>query len=100
MSTHTPASPSVNQPPDPAAAQYLFQIGAGYMLSAAVQVAIELRIADQLAGGPKPVGALAAGSGRAVNEDALYRTLRALASAGIFTETTPRAFALTPPAEY
>lgn len=30
------------------------------------------------------------------NPDALYRTLRALASRGYFTETTPRAFAHTP----
>jgi len=70
------------------------------MLSAALNVAIELRIAEQVAAGRKSVSALAAGSGRALNEDALYRVLRALASVGIFSEVRPREFASTPPAEF
>ena len=43
------------------------------------------------------VANLAAATG--TNEDALYRILRLLASAGGFDEVAPRTFALTPPAE-
>jgi hypothetical protein len=80
-------------PPEAAATQLLFQIGSGYMASAALQVVVRLDIASRLASGPKPVSALASEAG--VNEDALYRVMRALASLGVFEETTPRTFALT-----
>ena len=79
-----------------AAAEHLFRIGTGYMLSRALQVAIELRVADHLAPGPRTAAELAKATG--VNEDALHRVLRALASAGVFAEIEPRRFALTPPA--
>jgi hypothetical protein len=67
------------------------------MVSAALQVALQLKIADQVAKGPRPVADLARTT--QVDEDALYRTLRALSSVGIFEETTPRTFASTPAAE-
>jgi hypothetical protein len=80
--------------PDPA--QLVFQLISGYIASAALQVAVKLTIADHLVEGPRTVASLADETG--VNEDALYRVLRVLASAGVFEETAPRTFALTPAA--
>src|SRR6188768_3252139 len=70
--------------PEAAAAQLLNQVATGYMVSAALQVALKLEIADRLTGGPRPVLELAREAG--VAEDGLYRVLRALASVGIFEE--------------
>ena len=81
-------------PPDPAVVQHMLQIGTGYMMSAALWVATRLDIATLLANGPRPVAELARTTG--ANEDALYRTLRALAMAGVFAETSPRTFGNTP----
>jgi hypothetical protein len=75
----------------------VFQAAAGYIASAALQVATRLSIAERLSNGPRPVADLASEAG--VQADGLYRVLRALASMGIFAETAPRTFALTPPAE-
>ena len=62
---------------DPQAAQQLvFQLGTGYILSTALYVAASLRVADQLAEGPRRVSDLAGAAG--ANEDALYRVLRTL----------------------
>src|SRR5215471_15440064 len=80
-------------PPEAAATQLLFQIGTGYMASAALQVALTLGIPDRLAAGARPVSELARETG--VNEDRLYRVMRTLASLGVFDEQTPRAFVLT-----
>ena len=79
------------------AAQLIFQLGTGYIASSALYIAVKLRIADKLANGPRTAAALASESG--VQEDALYRVLRALASLGVFEETAARTFALTPAAE-
>jgi hypothetical protein len=87
---------SSTAPPEAAAAQLLFQLGTAYMISAALQVATRLSISERLADGPKPVADLATATG--VQADFLYRVLRALASAGVFTESAPRTFALTPAA--
>lgn len=81
-------------PPDPAAIQHVLQLATGYMVSAALGVVARLGIADQLAAGPRPTSDLARDVG--ANEDALYRAMRALAMVGVFTETSPRTFALTP----
>jgi O-methyltransferase domain len=64
------------------------------MVSAALGVVAQLGVADHLADGPRSTPDLAARTG--ANEDALYRVLRALATTGIFTETSSRTFALTP----
>jgi hypothetical protein len=80
-------------PPEAAATQLLFQIGTGYMASAALQVALTLGIPDHLVAGARPVSELAQETG--VNEDRLYRVMRTLASLGVFDEQRPRAFALT-----
>jgi hypothetical protein len=72
------------------------------MVSAALQVALKLEIADRLKAGPRPVADLAREAG--VREDGLYRVLRALASVGVFEETpgtggaASRTFALNLPA--
>lgn len=66
----------------------------GYWISQLVFVAAKLGIADQLRKGPRRVEELA----RAVGADpaALHRTLRALASVGVFAERGSGRFALTP----
>jgi hypothetical protein len=84
-----------NQGPQPA--ELLLQMALGFMATAALNTVIRLGIADQLKNGPRSTADLAAASG--VKVDPLYRVLRALSSSGIFTETSPRLFALTPAAE-
>jgi hypothetical protein len=92
----TPQAPAKEaQHPDPA--QIVFQIGGGYVLSSALWVAAELNIADLLRDGPRPVAELATRC--AMQEDALYRVLRLLAMVGIFDESSPRTFSLTPSAQ-
>jgi hypothetical protein len=83
------------QSPDPL--QQLMQIATAYVPNAALWVAAELSIADLLTQGAQPIATLAKKTN--TNEDALYRSLRLLAMVGIFTETEPRYFALTPAAE-
>lgn len=61
-------------------------------LTRCIWAAAELGVADHLAAGPMPVEELARAVG--ANADALYRILRALASAGIFEEVNERCFAL------
>jgi O-methyltransferase domain/Dimerisation domain len=77
-------------------AQHVFQLATGYVVSTALQAAAQLRLADRLGGGPRSAAELAAECG--MNEDALYRVLRALASVGVFEEVAPRTFALNPAA--
>ncbi|HXJ15999.1 MAG TPA: methyltransferase [Candidatus Polarisedimenticolia bacterium] len=79
----------------PALAGQLLQIITGYMPAVSLHAAAKLKIADLLAGGPKPVSELAR-EAQGVNEGALYRVLRGLASVGVFSETSPRTFANTP----
>ena len=69
----------------------------GALITQALYVAAKLEIADLLAAKSQTVGELAAATG--TNERALYRVLRSLASAGVFAETEPKVFALTPLAE-
>jgi O-methyltransferase domain/Dimerisation domain len=84
-------------PPQIDPAQTIFQLATGYIISAALQTAVKLGVADHLANGPRSAGELAAATG--ANEDALYRVLRALAMVGVFEETSGRRFALTPTSE-
>ena len=76
----------------------MMRIVTGYWLSKAVFCAAKAEVADRLAAGPKSVNALAGAA--EVDEESLYRVLRALASVGIFRETEPNVFALTDKAEY
>jgi len=72
----------------------LLHLITGYWISQAIYAAAELGIADQLGRKGRSVDDLA----RATDSHApsLYRLLRALASVGVFRETAPREFALTP----
>jgi hypothetical protein len=94
MSTVT-EQPSL--PPEAAAAQLVFQFATGHIMASALRSALVFGIPDRLADGPRNVSALAADAG--ANEDALYRVLRALASFGIFVESSPRVFELNLPAQ-
>ncbi|HEY0380428.1 MAG TPA: methyltransferase [Pyrinomonadaceae bacterium] len=75
----------------------LTQLAFGALMTQAVYVAAKLGVADLLAEKPKTIAELAAAT--ETNRHALYRVLRSLASAGIFEETDPKVFALTPLAE-
>jgi O-methyltransferase domain len=88
-------APTPIQGPQPAEA--LMQLAMGYMTTAALGSVTELDIAERLKKGPRGVAELAAETG--VKEEPLYRVMRALASVGVFRESGPRTFALTPPAE-
>lgn len=70
------------------------QMAMGYVVSRALYVCAKLGLADLLAGGPRNSDDLAAQCG--ANPGALFRLLRAMASLGLFTEVSPRRFALTP----
>lgn len=65
----------------------------GFQVSQAIHVAVALGIPDLLAEGRRSSDELAALTG--CNADALYRVMRALAAAGIFTEAEGGTFALT-----
>lgn len=94
MTTQTQAAAPAPEMP---AEAVLGQIVMGAFTSQAVYVAAKLGIADLVKDNPRSADDLAAETG--ANANALYRLLRALASVGIFTETAPRTFALTPLAE-
>lgn len=87
--------------PAPAAvdddAARLEQMFAGFAISHSIYAAAKLGIADLLDAGPRTVEELAGLAG--AHASSLYRLLRALVSVGVFTETAPATFALTPTAE-
>jgi hypothetical protein len=62
----------------------------GGLVTRALGIVADLRVADLLAEGPRPVDELADETG--ADADTLYRLLRALASEGIFAEGEPRVF--------
>jgi O-methyltransferase domain/Dimerisation domain len=72
----------------------LLQMMTGYWVSQSVYVAAKLGIADLLGDGPKHHEVLATATH--THSPSLYRLLRALASVGVFSETTPGSFGLTP----
>ena len=69
----------------------------GPLVARATAIVADLRIADALASGPRPVDELANEHG--VDTETLRRILRALASDGIFTEIRPGVFANTAASE-
>src|SRR5687768_14542992 len=75
----------------------LTQLAFGAMMTQALYVAAKLGIADQLEAKPLPVSELAART--RTHERSLYRLMRSLAGIGVFEETEPSVFALTPLAE-
>jgi len=66
----------------------------GHWIARLTYVAAKLKLADLLKDGPRTVDQLAMAA--SVQAPALNRVLRALASVGIFSETTGRRFKLTP----
>ncbi|MBV8072248.1 MAG: hypothetical protein JO270_20260 [Acidobacteriaceae bacterium] len=89
------ASTPTSQGADPS--QVLLQFTTAYVSCAALWVAAELKVADLIGTGSRPVAELASRS--STNEDALFRILRLLSMGGIFTETESRHFSLTPQGE-
>lgn len=81
----------------PHPAQVLVDLGFGFILSGALSAAAELGVADRLAQGPKSANRLAEELG--ADSMSLYRLLRLLASAGVFTEDAEGRFGLSPAAE-
>ena len=77
--------------------EQLLQMASGYVIARCLYCAAKLNVADLLSEGPRSTSELAAATH--THPDALYRLLRALAMHGIFTEITPRVFALSPLAQ-
>ena len=71
----------------------VFQMIIGKWISKALGSIVEIGVPDQLAKGARQCRDLAREAG--VSEDGLYRLLRALASLGLFNESTDRRFRLT-----
>ena len=78
----------------PAPAMDLVEMATSYARSRIVWAAARLGVADALEGGAQTVEALALRCG--ADPAALYRLMRALASIGIVTESTPGSFSLMP----
>jgi SAM-dependent methyltransferase len=68
----------------------LLEFRNGLIIHQAICAVVKLGVADSLRHGPRTAAQLAAELN--VNEDALYRTMRALASQGVFKETRSREF--------
>jgi cyclopropane fatty-acyl-phospholipid synthase-like methyltransferase len=85
------STPVRTQGPQPG--EQVMQLATGFMASAALYTAAQLGVADLLKDGAKSTQELAEQC--EANEDALYRLMRALASVGVFCETSPRVFELT-----
>jgi hypothetical protein len=80
----------------PPSAQLLDMIF-GFTLSRAIAVAAQLRVADQLKNGAKTTDEIASATN--AHPRSLYRLLRALSGAGIFSESDDGHFSLTPLSE-
>src|SRR5260370_20576763 len=78
------------QPASSTALAQLLQTRNGLIIHQALYVAAKLGVADCLEKGVRTTADLARELN--VNEDALYRLLRALASQGVFEETAPHTF--------
>jgi SAM-dependent methyltransferase len=72
----------------------LFEMITGFYLWWMLYVVAERGVADLLVDGPQTSVELARAAG--LHEPSLYRVLRSLSSVGVFTEESPRSFALTP----
>ena len=95
MSTAAPAQSSTPSGPQPA--EILMQVATGHMVASALYGALSIGIPDLLKSGSKSVAELAVTTG--VHEGALYRVMRALSAAGVFSENPARTFSLTPVSE-
>jgi hypothetical protein len=75
----------------------IMEMASAFILSRAIHIAGELKIADLMTDGPQNITALAQRSG--LDQDALYRLLRLLASYNIFSHDQSNNFSLTPLAQ-
>jgi len=73
--------------------QQLWRLMHGALAARALAIAADVRVADALDDGPRPVAELGA------DPDALARILRALATEGVFAEDAPGTFRNTPASE-
>lgn len=88
--------PAVGRTPeDPVA--FLMEQALGHLFSAALRTAVEYRVADHLAAGPRTADQLAEATG--THGPHLRRVLRYLATRDIFREDATGAFRLTPAAQ-
>ena len=92
MATQIVEIPTTIQAPPPPV--FLTELAFGMKMTQALYVAAKLGIADLLSTGPRHVSQLAAST--ETSERSLYRVLRSLAAVGIFRETDPKVFELTP----
>lgn len=95
MATQIFEIPTAVQAPPPAV--FLTELAFGMKMTQALYVAAKLGVADLLSRGPRHVSQLA--SLTETDDRSLYRVLRSLAAVGIFRETDPKVFELTPYAE-
>ena len=84
-------------PPELTPTDQLVALASGAWVTQMIHVAAELGVADQLANGERDCTELAVACG--ADAETLFRLLRGLASLGIFRESGPRRFGLTPLAE-
>jgi hypothetical protein len=92
VSSAAPATPSGPQP-----AEVLMQVATGHFVASALYGVLSAGIPELLKSGSKSVAELAVLAG--VHEGALYRVMRALSAAGLFSENPARTFSLTPVSE-
>jgi hypothetical protein len=98
--TSSSAQPTFASDPTPSgftSPDQLMMLASGAWVSQMIHVAAELAVADQLTAGERSAEELAVACG--ADADSLFRLLRGLASLGIFRETEPRRFGLTPLAD-
>ncbi|MEW1653683.1 methyltransferase [Streptomyces sp. NPDC093707] len=81
-----------------AAAAHVIEQSLGHLYSAALRTAVLHHLADHLAGGPRTAAELARRTG--TDAGALRRTLRYLASRGVFREDGNGAFHMTPAGQF
>ncbi len=79
------------------AKKLFMKMATGFVLSRALHTVAQLKLADLFVQGEQSVAQVAQECG--LNDDAIYRFLRFLASHEVFTEVSPKVFALTPLAE-
>jgi hypothetical protein len=72
----------------------LMQMSMGFMISGLLGTAVELKLADHLAAGPKTAEELAKDTG--THAPSLYRMMRTLSAHGVFAEDDEKRFTLTP----
>lgn len=75
----------------------IMELASAFILSRAIHTAAEIKVADHMVNGPQNIHELAQKTG--MNEDALYRLLRLLASYDIFSHDADNNFSLTPLAQ-